>query len=103
VAELKDGVIKNYVIAPEDFGLQRSGLEALKVGTAQESLDMILSVFANEAGPARDIIQLNAGAAIYVAGLTDSLEEGVARAGEVIASGEARARLDALVNLSQSI
>jgi len=103
VAELKDGVIKNYVIAPEDFGLQCSGLEALKVGTAQESLDMILSVFANEAGPARDIIQLNAGAAIYVAGLTDSLEEGIARAGEVIASGEARARLDALVNLSQSI
>lgn len=103
VAELKDGVIKNYVIAPEDFGLQRSGLEALKVGTAQESLDMILSVFANKAGPARDIIQLNAGAAIYVAGLTNSLDEGVARAGEVITSGEARARLDALVNLSQSI
>jgi anthranilate phosphoribosyltransferase len=103
VAELKDGVIKNYVIAPEDFGLQRSGLETLKVCTAQESLDMILSVFANEAGPARDIIQLNAGAAIYVAGLTDTLEAGIARAAEVIATGEARARLDALVNLSQSI
>jgi len=103
VAELKDGVIRNYRIAPEDFGLQRSSLEALKVGTAQESLNMILSVFTDTAGPARDIIQLNAGAAIYVAGLTETLEAGIARAGEVIASGEARARLDALVNLSQSI
>jgi len=102
VAELKDGIIENYHIAPEDFGLQRSSLDALKVETAEQSLAMIRSVFANEPGPARDIIQMNAGAAIYVAGIADTLEAGIEKAGEVLAEGGAQARLDALVERSNA-
>ena len=100
VAELKNGEVTTYQISPEDFGLQSSALDSLKVGNAKESLDVINSVFANEAGPARDIIQLNAGAAIYVAGLADTLAEGIAKAGEVIASGAAAQKLDDLVRVS---
>ena len=102
VAELKDGIIENYHIGPEDFGLQRSSLDALKVETAEQSLAMIRSVFANEPGPARDIIQMNAGAAIYVAGIADTLEAGIQKAGEVLAEGGAQARLDALVERSKA-
>ena len=100
VAELKDGEISTYQISPEDFGLQTSSLDSLKVGNAEQSLAVIKSVFANEAGPARDIIQLNAGAAIYVAGLASTLAEGIAKAGEVIASGAAAQKLDELVRVS---
>jgi anthranilate phosphoribosyltransferase len=100
VAELKNGEVTTYQINPEDFGLQTSSLDSLKVGNARESLDVIKSVFANEAGPARDIIQLNAGAAIYVAGLAGTLAEGIAKAGEVIASGAAAQKLDELVHVS---
>lgn len=100
VAELKNGEVTTYQINPEDFGLQTSSLDSLKVGNARESLDVIKSVFANEAGPARDIIQLNAGAAIYVAGLAGTLAEGIAKAGEVIASGAAAQKLDELVRVS---
>jgi anthranilate phosphoribosyltransferase len=101
VAELKGGEITSYQISPEDFGLQSGSLESLKVGNAEQSLAMIKSVFANEAGPARDIIQLNAGAAIYVAGLSDTLAEGVAKAAEVIASGAAAQKLDDLIRVSR--
>jgi len=100
VAELKNGEVTTYQVSPEDFGLQTSSLDSLKVGNAEQSLDVIKSVFANEAGPARDIIQLNAGAAIYVAGLAGTLAEGIAKAGEVIASGEAAQKLDELVRVS---
>jgi anthranilate phosphoribosyltransferase len=100
VAELKNGEVTTYQINPEDFGLQTSSLDSLKVGNARESLDVIKSVFANEAGPARDIIQLNAGAAIYVAGLAGTLAEGIAKAGEVIASGAAAQKLEELVRVS---
>jgi len=100
VAELKNGEVTTYQINPEDFGLQTSSLDSLKVGNARESLDVIKSVFSNEVGPARDIIQLNAGAAIYVAGLAGTLAEGIAKAGEVIASGAAAQKLDELVRVS---
>jgi len=100
VAELKNGEVTTYQINPEDFGLQTSSLDSLKVGNARESLDVIKSVFSNEAGAARDIIQLNAGAAIYVAGLAGTLAEGIAKAGEVIASGAAAQKLDELVRVS---
>lgn len=103
VSELKDGMILNYDIMPEDFGLQRASLDSLKVNSAQQSLAVIRSVFAGEPGPARDIIQLNAGAAIYVAGITDTLEAGIERAGIVLTDGAAQARLDGLIQLSQSL
>ena len=97
VAELKDGEVTTYTVQPEDFGMQRADLSEIRAGDAEHSLRIIKSVLANEAGPAKDIVCLNAGAAIYAAGLADSFAEGVGRAQEVIASGEAAAKLDQLV------
>jgi anthranilate phosphoribosyltransferase len=100
VAELKDGVIAVYSVTPEDFGLQRADVASLAVADAQQSLAMIRDVLENRAGPARDIVTLTAGAAIYAAGLAASLADGVARAGEVLQSGKAKATLEALVRVS---
>ena len=97
IAELKDGEVFTYTVQPEDFGMQRANLSALRADNAEHSLQIIKSVLANEAGPARDIVCLNAGAAIYAAGLAESLAAGVDRAKEVIASGEAAAKLDQLI------
>ncbi len=102
VAELKGGEVTTYTIAPEDFGIQRGNVASLKVEDAAQSLALIESLLENRPGPARDIVQLNAGAALYACGLADSLAEGVARAGEVIASGEARGKLDELAAVSSS-
>jgi anthranilate phosphoribosyltransferase len=103
VAELKDGRIDSYTIQPEDFGLQRADIAALAVDGAEQSLAIVRKVLAGEPGPARDIVLLNAGAAIYAADLTESMAAGVARAAEVIDSGAAAAKLDALVALSQQL
>ncbi len=100
VAELKDGVVTTYTIQPEDFGMARADLSSLKVEDAAESLTVVKSVLANEAGPARDIVILNAGASLYVAGLADSLAAGVEKAAEVLASGAAQTKLDDLVKVS---
>ncbi|HEC05502.1 MAG TPA: anthranilate phosphoribosyltransferase [Thiolapillus brandeum] len=102
VAELKDGAIRRYSIWPEEFGMERASLEAIQVADAGESLAMIRSVLEDHADPARDIVTLNAGAAIYAAGLADDLKDGVDKARAAIASGEARNRLDRLVVVSQS-
>ena len=102
VAELNDGKITVYTITPEDFGLQRADLSAIAVANAEQSLAMIKSVFDDQPGPARDIVQLNAGAAIYAAGLTVSLADGVARAAEVIASGKAAQTYQALIDTSNA-
>ena len=100
VAELRDGKVSSYRIAPPDFGMETDSVEGLAVRDAQESLAMIHRVFDNEAGAARDIVQLNAGAAIYVSGVADSLEAGVGLAGEAIASGAAREKLARLIEVS---
>ena len=102
IAELKNGAIRRYSIHPEEFGMQRAPISELTVANAQESLSIIRGVLEDTPGPARDIVQLNAGAAVYAAGLADSLAEGVEKAGRAIASGEARNRLDRLVVLTQS-
>jgi anthranilate phosphoribosyltransferase len=102
VAELKDGQVRRFSIQPETFGLTRTSIDALKAEDANHSLSIIRSVLDNQEGPARDIVQLNAGAAIYVAGLAESLAKGVEKADTVIASGEARNRLDRLAILTQS-
>jgi anthranilate phosphoribosyltransferase len=103
VAELKNGKIETYTVQPEDFGLATADIASLAVHSAAESLAVIQRVLAGEDGPARDIVQLNAGAAIYTAGLADSLKDGVKKAGEILASGAARAKLDALVSLSRQL
>ena len=103
VAELKGGDISVYTVTPEDFGLQRADLSAIAVENAQQSLAMIKAVFADQPGPARDIVRLNAGAAIYAAGLTPSLAEGVVLASEVIQSGKARQTHESLVEVSNAV
>jgi len=102
VAELKDGEVTTYTVQPEDFAMQRADLSALKAEDAKDSLHIIKSVLANEAGPARDIVCLNAGAAIYAAGLAGSFAEGVGRAQEVIANGDAAAKLEQLVTATNA-
>jgi anthranilate phosphoribosyltransferase len=102
VAELKESEIRRYSIRPEDFGITRSSVDDIRVGGAADSLSMLRGVLEDKAGPPRDIVVLNAGAAIYVAGVTDSLSEAVRWADAAIVSGEARNRLDRLVVLTQS-
>jgi anthranilate phosphoribosyltransferase len=103
VVELRDGVIGRYEVTPENFGIDRGDLDAIKVPGAEESLQMIRDVLSNQPGPARDIVQMNAGAALYVSGLSDCLVNGVTRAGQVLASGKAADKLDALVELSRGL
>ena len=102
VAELKEGEVTTFTIKPEDFGMQRTDLSNIKAADADASLAMIKSVFNNEDGPAKDIVCLNAGAAIYVSGLAASLAEGVEKARQVIADGSAQKKLDALVHYSNN-
>lgn len=102
VAELKDGKVTTYKITPEQFGLNNANISELAVNSAEESLAVIKKVLNNEAGPAKDIVKFNSGAAIYVAGLADSLEAGIQKAEEVIASGAAKAKLDELIKISSS-
>lgn len=102
VAELKDGVVTEYTLMPEQFGFERASLSALAITDAASSLALLRSVLDNRLGPARDIVTLNAGAAIYAAGIADSLAGGIAKAGELIASGAARAKLDALIAYSNT-
>ncbi len=102
ISELKDGKIKTYTITPEQFGFDTTDISKLAVNGAEESLNIINSVLDNVKGPARDIVVLNSGAAIYAAGLAGSLEEGMKKADEVISSGAAKQKLEDLVTLSQS-
>jgi anthranilate phosphoribosyltransferase len=101
VAELEDGQIRSYTIQPEDFDIKRQPLDSLRVRNAVESLALIQSAFDNEPSPARDMIALNAGAAIYAAGIVENLERGVVCAHEVIASGEAKRRMALLVEATR--
>jgi anthranilate phosphoribosyltransferase len=103
VAELRDDRIRSYEISPEEFGMTRASIEALKVESAEESLAMIRSVLAGEPGPAHDIVALNAGAAVYVADLAGSLREGVDRARAAIADGSAAAKLEDLASFTRSL
>ncbi|MDD2663447.1 MAG: anthranilate phosphoribosyltransferase [Dechloromonas sp.] len=103
VGELKDGEIREYEIHPEDFGLQMQSLRQLRVGSAGESREMLLGVLGNQAGPAREIVCLNAGAALYVANVADSIADGIALAREAIESGAARAKLDQFVQCTQRL
>ncbi|WFP49468.1 anthranilate phosphoribosyltransferase [Methylomonas sp. EFPC3] len=102
VAELVDGIIHTYTITPEQFGLQRAKLETLSIGCAADSLTIVKAVLNNQPGPARDIVALNAGAAIYAADLTDSLDAGIRRAHQVLADGSALRKFEALIGYSET-
>lgn len=96
VAELKDGQVSEYVLNPQQFGMQLHNAESIRVQNAEESKAMILSVLAGQPGPARDIVLLNAGAAIYLADLAGSIQEGIDAAIRVIDGQLARTKLDQL-------
>jgi len=102
VAELKDGEIQEYKIRPGDFGMKRASLDTIRADSVEDSLRIINEVLDNRPGPARDIVCLNAGAAIYTAGVALSLEQGVALAADSIASGKAKEKLRQLVELTRS-
>ncbi len=102
VAELNNGEVSSYTLTPEDLGLERGSLDALRVENADQSLALIKSVFAGEKNVARDMITLNAGAALYVAGKSADIRSGVTLAQTVIDSGAAATKLAELVTLSQS-
>lgn len=97
VAELNNGEVTTYTVQPEDFSMQRAKLEEIRATDSVHSLQIIKSVFDNTDGPAKDIVCLNAGAAIYAAGLTESLAEGVSKAQEVIVSGAVNNTLEQLI------
>jgi anthranilate phosphoribosyltransferase len=96
VGELRDGEVREYSVHPGQFGMSVHDIRALQVATVEESRDRILKALNNETGPERDVVALNAGAAIYAAGIADSLEDGVERARIAMASGAAMAKLEAL-------
>jgi len=102
VAELKQGEVTSYSVQPEDFGMQRASLELIRADDATHSLKIIKGVFNNVEGPAKDIVCMNAGAAIYASGLTDSLAEGVKKAQQVIASGSVAEKLEQLIAMTNA-
>ena len=103
VGEYKDGAIREYEIHPEDFGLTMASNRALRVETPAQSLALVRSVLDDEAGAARDIVMLNAGVALYAAGVAPTMAEGIAKARSAIASGAARSKMQQFVEAAQRI
>lgn len=103
VGELVNGEIREYDIHPEDFGLQMVSNRSLRVSGAEESKARILDVLNNVPGPATDIVSLNAGAALYGAGIADSIADGVKKAQAAIASGAALSKLNQLVEVTNQL
>lgn len=102
ITELKNGQIEHYEITPGDFGMEKQDITKLAVNGVDESLSTMQSVLDNTAGAAKNIVCLNAGAAIYAAGLADSIQNGVDKAIAAIETGAAKQKLDQLVEHSQS-
>jgi anthranilate phosphoribosyltransferase len=103
VGELKDGEVREYEIHPEDFGMRMMSNRGIKVEDAEASKAMVLEALDNRDGPARDIVVLNAGTALYAANRADSIKEGIERARASIESGAARRKLDEFVALTQKL
>jgi anthranilate phosphoribosyltransferase len=103
VGEFKNGEIREYEIHPEDFGLTMASNRTFKVGTPAESLALVRAVLDNESGPARDIVVLNAGVALYAANVMPTMAEGVSLAREAVASGKAAAKMSQFVEASKRL
>lgn len=103
VGELKDGEVREYEIHPEDFGLPMVSNRGIRVSSREESRDRILEALNNEPGTARDIVAFNAGLAIYVGNKANTIKQGINMAFEHIASGQARAKLDAFITLTRKL
>ena len=102
VSQVKDGRVVSYRIQPEDFKMQRASLPDIRGGTAEENAGIILSILKGKEGAPRDMVVLNAGAAFMASGKTDGWQEGIAYAVEVIESGRALAKLNSLVEFTNS-
>ena len=100
VCEIKDGWVKNYVITPEQFGLERCTKEDLAGGTPEENVAITRSVLGGEKGPRRNAVLMNAGASLYIGGKADSMKDGIALAAELIDSGKALETLEKLIEIS---
>ncbi|HEY3646062.1 MAG TPA: anthranilate phosphoribosyltransferase [Gammaproteobacteria bacterium] len=101
VSELKDGAVKSYAVQPEDFGIARQSLETLEVDSPQRSLELVKLALSGTPGPARDILALNAGAALYAADVTPTLKDGVILAGKMLAEGAAKKKLEQFLEASR--
>jgi len=102
VAELKHGCITEYQIEPKQFGIDVAPIESIQVKDGDESRARVESVLANEPGPSRDVVVLNAAAALYVSGVAGSLWDGVALARDTLASGAAKSKLEQLVKFTRA-
>jgi len=103
VCELKGGRIKNYSISPEDFGLSRASLDNLKGGSADENAALLRRILAGDTGPQRDVVLMNAAAVLMAGDKVETLQQGIDLAREVIDSGQALAKLEQLIEFSQSL
>ncbi|WP_447906842.1 anthranilate phosphoribosyltransferase [Stenotrophomonas geniculata] len=103
VGELRDGKVREYEIHPEDFGIAMSASRNLRVDGPEQSIAMLRAVLDNQQGPALDIVALNAGAALYVAGVASDIGDGLARARAAIANGSARQRLQQYVETTRAL
>lgn len=101
VAELKDGSLSEYRIVPEDFGLIRASINDIKAASVRNSLELVNAVLDNQTGAARDIVCLNAGAAIYASGVAQTLKEGVEKAQAVIAAGAAKQKFSEFIEFTR--
>jgi len=102
VAEVKRGSVRRFTITPEDFGVSRAPIEAVRGGNAQENAATIRGIFAGKDGPPRDIVIVNAAAALVAANVAPNFLEGAQLAAEALASGSAREKLAALVEFTQT-
>ena len=102
VGELKDGQVSEYLLEPSRFGLPVHDAGSIRVGTVEESRAMLMGALENKLGAPRDIVALNAGAAIYVAGRAGTLEAGVEQAFAAIESGKALAKLEEFIKATQA-
>jgi anthranilate phosphoribosyltransferase len=103
IGELRHGKVAEYIVKPEDFGLKTAAIETIQVQDSTQSREMLISVLDNRAGPALDVVLLNAGAAIYVADAADSLAQGMEKARTAIETGAAKAKLRELVKFSNRV
>jgi anthranilate phosphoribosyltransferase len=101
VAELQGGQVRSYTVQPEDFGITRQSIDGLRATSVAQSLELIRTALSGRPGPAGDMVALNAGAAIYAAGISETLVSGVAKARETLVSGAAMHKLEQLVEATR--
>ena len=102
IGELRHGEVIEYTIKPEDFGMETAAIETIQAQDSTQSREILMSVLDNQPGPPLDVVLLNAAAAIYVAGMAASLEQGLKKARIAVESGAAKAKLRELVEFSKS-